>query len=125
MPTIASLIRQKLKNSPNGATTQKIATYCLFNGAKFNSQDINKSVSAQLSKMNIYHIDIGGYYVWSLYPKSYYSQRNDTSKTDNISSAENQNNTASAFHNFEYSQQYKQFVVEETKSDKEHTLVEK
>ena len=80
MPTIASLIRQKLQNSPNGATTQEIATYCLMNGARFNSQDINKSVSAQLSKMNIYHIDIGGYYVWSLYPKSYYTKRDTLSQ---------------------------------------------
>ena len=120
MPTIASLIRQKLQNSPNGATTQEIATYCLMNGAKFNSQDINKSVSAQLSKMNIYHIDIGGYYVWSLYPKSYYSQRNETSQTDNISSAENQNNTVFTLPSVEQPKQYKKLVVEETKTDKEH-----
>lgn len=71
MPTITSLIRQKLYNSPNGATTQEIAAYCVRNGAVFKTQNIQKSVSGQLSKMNLYYYDVGGYYVWSIYPKSY------------------------------------------------------
>lgn len=42
MPTIASLIREKLYNSPNGATTQEIAAYCIRNGAVFKTNNIQK-----------------------------------------------------------------------------------
>lgn len=48
---IADLIRQKLLMCPQGAFTSEITLYCLQNGAVFNTSNISKSVSGQLSKM--------------------------------------------------------------------------
>jgi len=48
---IADLIREYLYSHPEGAFTEQITLYCIKNGAQFNTSEIKKSVSGQLSKM--------------------------------------------------------------------------
>ncbi|HHV73022.1 MAG TPA: hypothetical protein GXX38_10530 [Clostridia bacterium] len=64
--TIADLIREKLSMCPEGAFTSEIALYCLQNGAQFNTMDIKKSVSGQLSKMRE-----AGYVTYEVYGREY------------------------------------------------------
>lgn len=68
MSTIKELIFEKLRQSPDGATTSEITLYCLQNGAIFNADNIEKSVSGQLSRIAPYYKRISNYYIWSLYP---------------------------------------------------------
>ena len=63
---IADLIREKLRMSPEGAFTSEIATYCIQRGANFNTTNINKTVSGQLSKMRA-----AGYVTYEVYGREY------------------------------------------------------
>ena len=48
---IADCIRDFLERYPGGITTDQAVMWCLQQGCSFNTSDINKSVSGQLSKM--------------------------------------------------------------------------
>lgn len=67
---IASLIRQYLRKHPDGAFTKSVALFCQMNGANFNTYDIEKSVSGQLSKMlsrgEVSAVKCGKAYFWRI-----------------------------------------------------------
>lgn len=48
---IADCIRECLRNNPSGALTNQVAIWCLQKGCCFNTPNVNKTVSGQLSKM--------------------------------------------------------------------------